>query len=216
MKISYAITVYNEEQEIQKLISLLNRNRIIDDQIIVMVDEKNATQKILDLVRMYYENAGNSYGDWIDSTTSHIFNNDYSEHKNRLNEFCSGEYIFQIDADELVSEYLLKNIHNIIDINPNIDLFFIPRINTVDGLTQEYITKWGWNVNEKGWINWPDFQGRLYKNKSEIKWQGKVHERIIGAEKHTYLPQREEYCLIHKKTIERQIKQNKFYEELKK
>ena len=34
----------------------------------------------------------------------------------------------------------------------------------------------GWNVNDKGWVNWPDYQWRIWKNKPKIKWKNKVHE----------------------------------------
>ena len=70
---------------------------------------------------------------------------------------------------------------------------------------------WRWKVNEKGWVNWPDFQTRIYKNSPEIKWVNKVHERINGHKQFAYIPMEEEWALYHPKTIERQEKQNKTY-----
>jgi len=87
-----------------------------------------------------------------------------------------------------------------------------PLANTVEGLTQEHIQKWGWSVNENGWVNYPDYQTRILKNIPEIKWINKVHERLVGAKNGSHLP--EEYNLIHPKTIERQEKQNQFYNTL--
>ena len=93
-------------------------------------------------------------------------------------------------------------------------MFFVPRVNTVEGLTDEHIKKWGWRVDEKGWVNWPDVQTRLYRRTSEIEWVGKVHERIKGYNTLTILPQQEEFALYHPKHIERQERQNAYYDTL--
>ena len=143
----------------------------------------------------------------------HRLNNDFAAHKNYLNSLCDGKYIFQIDADETVHPVLLDNLHELVEAN-NIDLFYVPRINIVHGLTGEDISRWGWRVNEKGHVMRPDYQSRLYRNTETIHWQGKVHERIIGFKSFTYLPDEDEYCLIHIKDIDRQRKQNEFYSTL--
>jgi hypothetical protein len=139
-------------------------------------------------------------------------NNDFASFKNNLKDNASGIFIFQIDADEIPSEDLMENIKDIIEYNKDVDLFFVPRINTVEGLTKEHIKKWKWQVNELGWVNFPDYQTRLYRRTSEIQWQGKVHERIVGYNTLSVLPQEERYCLYHHKQIERQEKQNAYYD----
>jgi hypothetical protein len=110
------------------------------------------------------------------------------------------------------SEYLVENLQFFLESNKEVDLFFVPRINTVEGLTPEHIKKWRWNLNEKGWVNFPDYQTRIYRRTSEIEWQGSVHERIVGYNTLSVLPQEEEYCLYHHKQIERQEKQNALYD----
>jgi hypothetical protein len=112
----------------------------------------------------------------------------------------------------MISEYMIKNLHEILEMNSNVDLIFVPRINTVNGITQEHVDKWGWRVNENGWINFPDSQGRIYRK--GMSWYGKVHERIIGGQKFSSLPLDEEYCIQHHKTIQRQEKQNNYYSSL--
>jgi hypothetical protein len=42
----------------------------------------------------------------------------------------------------------------------------------------------------------------------------KVHERIVGFESYTSLPAEEIYCIKHLKTIERQERQNSYYDTL--
>ena len=112
----------------------------------------------------------------------------------------------------IVAECLDRPLEDILETNIDKDLIVVPRINTVEGLTEAHIQKWGWNVNEKGWVNFPDYQTRLYRRTSEIEWSGKVHERIVGYNTLSVLPQEEEYCLYHHKQIERQEKQNDYYE----
>ena len=125
---------------------------------------------------------------------------------------CKGDYIFNLDADEIPHKQLIQNIKPILESNPTIDLYWVPRVNTVDGITQEHINKWGWQVNEKGWVNFPDYQGRIWRNRPNILWKNKVHEVLSGYKEHTYLPAEEQYSFYHPKTINRQEKQNLFYD----
>ena len=127
---------------------------------------------------------------------------------------CSGDYIFQIDADEYPNEHFIENLPSILEHNSAVELYAISRVNTVEGLTQEHIQKWGWNVDNNGWVNWPDFQTRIYKNIPDIKWKNKVHERLEGHKEFAYLPMEEEWSLYHPKTIDRQEKQNNYYSTL--
>ena len=139
---------------------------------------------------------------------------DYGAQKNYLTRMCSGDYIINIDADELPNKWLMKNIKSILASNPTIDLYWVPRVNTVEGLTQNHIQQWGWNVNEKGWVNFPDYQGRIWRNRPNIMWKNKVHEVLSGYKEHTYLPAEEQFSFYHPKTIDRQVKQNLFYESI--
>ena len=113
----------------------------------------------------------------------------------------------------MVDEYFIRLIPQVLEVN-KVDVVLVPRINTVSGLTQEHIQKWGWNINDKNHINFPDFQWRIYKNSSEICWENKVHEKLTGYKTISHLPQTEEWCLMHHKTIDRQEKQNNYYNTL--
>ena len=109
-------------------------------------------------------------------------------------------------------EELLQQLKQILEMNDGVDLVWIPRVNTIEGMEQHHIQKWGWRVTENGWVNYPDYQSRVFKNSNKIRWQNKVHERIFGAKTYAHLPPHEELSLYHPKTIDKQIKQNKFYE----
>jgi hypothetical protein len=209
INITYAVTVCNELEEITKLINFLHPRIKSEDEILIQYDEDSAT----DAVKQYLLIISQLHNTNI-RVISYPLNNDFASFKNNLKDNANGIFIFQIDADEIPSEYLIENLSDFIEYNKDVDLFFVPRVNTVEGLTPKHIKKWGWNVNEKGWINFPDYQTRIYRRTSEIQWTGKVHERIVGYNTLSVLPSEEEYCLYHPKEIERQEKQNAYYDTL--
>ena len=204
MKISYSILTHNETDSLSELIDFLVINKEEKDEIVILDDfsDKKETKKILDATVSIYD---------IKFEQRHLMK-DYASQKNHLKNMCTGDYIFNIDADELPNKELIKNIKEIIALNKEIDLFWIPRVNTVEGITQEHIQKWRWNVNEKGWVNFPDYQGRIWRNRPNIMWKNAVHEVLEGYKSHTYLPMEEQFCFYHHKHITKQEKQNKFYD----
>jgi glycosyltransferase involved in cell wall biosynthesis len=195
--ISYAITVCSEHIELDRLLNQLSSSIRDEDEIVVQMDI-TATDEVKAVVNKY--KLMNYF---------HPLNKDFATFKNNLKSLCTKDYIFQIDADEYLSEELLTYLPAILEDNSNVEMFSLPRINTVEDLTEQHIKQWGWRVDEKGWVNYPDYQNRILKNKPEIHWVNKVHEKIIGAMTTTELPPGLD--LIHPKTIDRQEKQNAFY-----
>ena len=208
MKISYAITVCNEFVEIQKLVNFLRENKRTQDEIVILFDQKNGDEEVANWLtkQSKYPN--------VQFWRGFEFDGDFSNWKNLLTTYCSGDYIFQIDADEMPDWYLINHLPEILKANPDNEVYLVPRVNTVEGLTQEHIQKWRWNVNENGWVNWPDYQWRIWKKKPEIKWKNKVHEVLDGHKTYSTLPAEPEFSLKHPKDIERQEKQNAYYDTL--
>lgn len=207
MKVSYAITVCNEFVEIQKLISLLLEHKRDQDEIVVLYDANNGDEEIEIFLRA---KSVNSEFSWHKG----IFEGHFADWKNKLTSYCTGDYIFQIDADEYPHKTLIEKIPEILEGNPDNDVYLVPRVNTVEGLTEQHIQKWGWRVSKSGWVNWPDFQWRIWKNKPEIKWVNKVHEKLDGFATYAPLPDMELLALYHPKDISRQEKQNAYYDTL--
>ena len=207
MRISYAITVCNEFVEIQRLISFLLQRKRIQDQIVVLYDEANGDPEIEQYLRTHSIN-----GEFV--WHKDAFNKHFAIWKNKLASHCSGDYIFQIDADELPTASLMENLPTILESNPDTDIYLVPRVNTVDGITAEHIKRWGWHMDINGFINWPDYQGRIYKNTPRIKWVRSVHECLDGHKTFAALPAQVEYSLEHHKTIAKQEKQNNLYNTL--
>tara|TARA_A100001201_G_scaffold140629_1_gene134103 strand:+ start:870 stop:1505 length:636 start_codon:yes stop_codon:yes gene_type:complete len=205
--ISYAITVCTEKKEIKKLVDFLLHKKRPQDEIVILYDQKNGDEDIATMLTKFNKLPNVQY--WRG-----FFEGHFADWKNKLKDYCKGDYIFQIDADELPNESLIDNLPAILESNPDNEVYLVPRVNTVKGLTKEHIQKWGWNVDNKGWVNWPDYQWRIWKNKPEIKWKNKVHEVLDGFKAYAPLPAMEALALYHPKEIERQEKQNAYYDTL--
>ena len=214
MKISYAIPVCNEHIELEKLLSFLVKHIDENDEIVVQCDKGNTTPEVYKVLNQADQSWQNNPTKPPIKVIEFPLNGHFSNFKNNLKEHCTGDWIFQIDADELPHESLITNLKELLKLNTNTEMLLVPRVNTIEGLTQEHINKWRWNVNEKGWVNWPDYQTRIIQNGPKIKWQNKVHEQIVGISTQGALPMEEEWCIYHPKHILRQEAQNNFYNTL--
>jgi glycosyltransferase involved in cell wall biosynthesis len=204
MKISYAITVCDELDEITRLLNFLQLNIRPEDEIVIQYDKGGATKGVKQYLKLMEKM--HNY-----KVVEFSLDKDFATFKNNLTQNCSGDYIFQIDADEIPHEALIEYLPQVLESNP-VDVVFVPRVNTVEGITQHHIFKWGWRVNEKGWVNFPDYQMRIYKKTDDVMWMNKVHEKITGYTTFSNFPAEEHWSLYHPKDIKRQEKQNKFYE----
>ena len=205
MRISYGLTVCDEHKEIKNLIGFIMDRKQHDDEIVVVYDQNRVTNEVMDVLKNY------------PSVNSYPFNfqQNFLENKNFLNSKCTGDYIFQLDADEVPNESLMTYLPSLLEANKGIDLLITPRKNLVEGLTQEHVNKWRWNVNEYGWVNWPDAQKRIYRNDPKIQWSGHiVHGMVSGYETYAKLPLDERFSITHNKTINRQEKQNDRYHKI--
>lgn len=213
MKLSYLITCKTEN--IRPLVERILKYKDKEDNIVILVDYNRALIPF-DLIKLLgLENFTNNGIYFV----SHNLDNDYGHHKNAGIAHCGNDtnFIFQIDADELPSETLLLNIKDIIAANPTKELFFIPRINDFQGVTETHAKQWGWKLtpsnecNGRNVVNFPDHQGRIFRRNPNIQWAGRLHERIQGHAEHAFLPTDQDLYLLHTKTIEKQIETNLRY-----
>ncbi len=165
MKISYSILTHNETDSLEKLLRFLVKWKQEEDEIVIL-DDFSDNQKTKELLDFYV-----SAHDIVFEQRNLL--GDYGGQKNHLKSMCSGDYSFNLDADE--------------------------------------VRYWGWNVNEEGWVNFPDWQGRLFKNRPNIKWEKPVHEMIAGFQTYAHLPTEKPFCIRHNKTIDKQEQQNQKY-----
>lgn len=202
--VSYGITVNDEAKELKKLLDILLPLIDGNDEVIVLQDVTNKNQEVTELLAHY---------DRIIKLEARL-DGDFATFKNRLIESAKCQYLFQIDADEYPTEHFIKTLKSYLKKEKSVEIFYVPRINTVEGITEEYVQQMGWNMNNEGYINFPDYQPRIIKNNKKILWKNKVHEVLYGNKNFTEIPAKYELSLVHKKNFEKQKKQNNFYETL--
>ena len=198
--ISYAITTHNEGENIKTLVGIILENIEEHDEIIIL-DDFSTDATTIDILSEY------------DFVTRHKFKNNFAEHKNFLNTLCSKDYIFQLDGDEKPTVQLINFIKALLRSRSDVDLCWIPRENKLDNLNLDYIHKLGWNIDGNLRINYPDYQGRVYKNEPNIKWHRPVHEIITGHKTQLVLPKNANVDIIHHRDMEHQVRSNNFYNE---
>jgi len=128
MKISYAITVKDELNEIQRLLSFLLEHKRGEDEIVVLYDNMGGSISVESYLRAW--NVEASKFRWH----AYPFDGHFARFKNHLTALCEGDYIINIDADELPTKTFIENIPTILEEN-DVDMIMVPRVNTVKGLT---------------------------------------------------------------------------------
>lgn len=251
VRITYAITVCNEHDELKLLLYKLKSYVRDEDQILIQPDASNMTDDVLNVIKQFINDIEGTQ--FTFSYCPIKLDGDFGAFKNAISEAAVGDWIFQIDADEYPSEKLLSVLPDILNDASDTDVILVPRINTVSGITQTHIDMWNWNVSSMHIapllvtsdirhigthglaflnshnlvadysddgviryympvINFPDYQWRLYRNIPTIHWKNKVHEVLTGFSSYSYLPAEYNWCLMHHKDIDRQTRQNSFYE----
>ena len=141
MGISISIICYNEEKKIRRCLESVKWA----DEIVIL--DSFSTDNTLNICREY---------------TGKIFQHKFDGHiqqKNRAIGHCSSEWIFCIDADEVVTDELRQSILSL-DLDKNdIRGYYSAR-------KVFYIGKW---INHGGW--YPDYKVRLI-NKNFARWGG--------------------------------------------
>ena len=209
MKISYGITVHNEADELNKLLEILIHNSQEEDEIIICDDYSDEDTQFV--IQSWTQQYGHNK---LIKVYQRKLDGNFSDQKNSVIENSTGDYVFHIDADEYPHEILLQQLPQILELNDGIDLIWIPRVNTIEGMLQKHIQKWGWRVSDKGWVNYPDYQARVFRRDESIRWTRPLHEYITGCETYSHLPPQEELSLYHHKTIDKQEQQNQLYEKI--
>lgn len=201
MRITYAICACDEHVELNSLLSFLSGIIDDEDEINVLVD----TGKVTDEVRFVIDKFKNQI-----VVNERKFCGNFSEHRNYHITKCTGDYILVLDADEMPQEKLIKDVKTF-----KSDILYIPRINIIPGCTGEWCDKMKFQLNHIGWINWPDYQGRFFKNNGVIRWDMGLHERLTGSDNIARLEANPNIALWHIKTVQKQEKQDVFYSNLK-
>lgn len=206
IKITYGLTVCDEADELERLLQFLRTHADAHDEILVLQDVTRPDPRVAAVLDRYRDGLVRRQG---------YLKGDFATFKNQLLDAASGEYLFQIDADEVPTESLLRNLKKTLAEHRKADCFAVPRVNVVAGITPELVAQWNWTLDAAGRINFPDYQLRLFRLGRGIRWKNKVHEELTGFGHCQYLPATDEtFCLIHRKDLDRQKRQNALYDSL--
>jgi glycosyltransferase involved in cell wall biosynthesis len=205
MKISYQILCKNEGKSLEKLINSLLENIDPDDEINICRDSTGKNPETKLIINKYSKVKNINI---FERKITHTIHNQ----KNWLTTKANGDYLFYLDADELLNPTLIQNLKVILKNNPNIDVYFLPRTNIVTGLKEEYRKSRGWKIDKEGRINWPDIQDRIFKNNGEIKYNEIPHGRLTNYKEYTILPLESVYAIHHEKTMEKQENDNEWHD----
>ena len=100
MKISYSMLVHNEDKTLEKLLKFLVKWKQPQDEIVILDDysDNEKTKQILD----FYVSAH----DIVFEQRNLL--GDFASQKNYLKNMGSGDYSFNLDADEMISLWMIK------------------------------------------------------------------------------------------------------------
>lgn len=203
MFLSYLVTSHNETTSLDKLLSKLVQNKK-DNHEIILLDDYSDNQTTLEIIQKYKESV---------VFHQHKLERNYGAHKNYGIEQCKGQWIFQLDGDECPTDLLLENIDIVLESNEANEVIWLPRMNFFIGVTQADANQWGWRLHD-GMVNFPDYQSRIYKNLSHIRYQRRLHEKVEGFKSYTFVPPQTDYAIIHEKSIEKQRQTNLNYNKM--
>lgn len=153
MTLSVCILTFNEEKNIRKTIENVLLIWLVKE---ILIIDSWSTDSTLEIWREYSSVRIISHP--LDS---------FAEQRNIWIQESTGSWILMIDADERLDNMLVEEIREILNKKPleeSKDLYFLPRKNF-------FMNTWILNA-------YPDFQWRFFKNNSEIRYSGSVHEQI--------------------------------------
>lgn len=167
-KLSVVINTLNEEKNLSNAISSIKS--LAEEIVVVDMKSEDKTQEIAEKAgaRVYeFKKVG-----YVEPA------------RNFAIEKATGDWIFILDADEIVPSSLAKKIREITKA-PKADYYRIPRKNIIFG-------KW---MKHSRW--WPDYNIRLFK-KGKVTWNEVIHSVPMTTGEGFDLPEREDFAIVHK------------------
>lgn len=159
-KITYSIQVRDEVRELSTLLDFLIKTIDYVDNIHVVVDTTHKNEKVQKVLDNFSKNI---------TVFERAFD---TSHENSVyhKEVATGDYVFALEADEIPQETLVKSIKRVITTTES-EIVLVPRVNICPNVTQEYLhNSEKFKMNQLGWLNWPDYQSRIYKRDDHITW----------------------------------------------
>jgi glycosyltransferase involved in cell wall biosynthesis len=246
IKVSFTILTHNEGPELKRILDQISTFKTLWDEVIIVDDYSTNEETIR--IHEWAKNDAVLQAKVIQRHTE----GDMVAQRNFANKQCKNEYIFSIDADELLESNLAKSFREILVINNDVEYFRLPRVNKVSGISITHVSNWHWGISSlpseieekpleqqsdeykliKAYnliisenngivkfytpiVNWPDMQGRIFKNSPDFYYlpvaPGSIHETIKGYKKYANFPLDKKFAILHYKEIQKQEQQNAWY-----
>lgn len=158
MTLSLVIIVKNGEKGIEGAIR--SASEIVDE--IVVVDS-GSTDRTVEIAKKYTK-----------KVFERPFKNDFSELRNFALSKATGDWILALDADEILSQEASKTIAA--------QFFHCPRNSICESLVNGYWFRRRWYYDDGRYLKhglfYPDYQLRLFRNRSEYRYIHRVHEEL--------------------------------------
>jgi glycosyltransferase involved in cell wall biosynthesis len=127
----------------------------------------------------------------------HALCDNFSMHRNSVKSVVpDGEWIVMLDADEMVMPGFVRGVQETICRFSNVDALYFQRYNTLYRDGESDVPR---QPSEGEKFN-DDFQGRGFKNRSEICYSGIVHEQL-GGFKLCMLLSGKPFTILHHKSV---------------
>lgn len=141
-------------------------------------------------------------------------NGDFAAQRNYLQSLCRGDFILMLDPDEIPAPGLLARLLTLCDTLEAQAMLAcaLPRLNILHEGTEPVDARTlSLSDADLACVD-PDYQTRLYRNVPALRWENRVHERLVGMDRLCRLPATLDYALLHVKARQRQARQNAFYD----
>ncbi len=219
LSVTYAVTVSTEAEELRRLLKQLSKNLDDEDRILIQVDQDNHSEEVIQVI--------NKFGSSIPANQYKVIyyplNKNFAAFKNNLLKNAGNNgFMFQLDADEILSFSLMQNLKYYLAQNQDVDLIMLPRANYYINMEedQDFQEMDKTHSDELGRFRYPDLQGRIIKlGNKKLRYNGELHEGILGAKKIVTMPhtgKNQSWDLIHIKTMKKQKISDKLYKEIEK
>ena len=167
MRVSAVVNTYNEEHNISRCLKSVDP--YVDE---IVVGDMHSVDKTVEMIRKF-----------TDKVWQHEYVGYVEPARNFAISKAEGDWIFLIDADEVLPNTLGEQLRKLTD-RSNHAFYRIPRRNFI----------FGKNLIHSGW--WPDYQIRFFK-KEAVSWNDEIHSIPFTHGNGTDLPAKTENALIH-------------------
>jgi tetratricopeptide (TPR) repeat protein len=109
----------------------------------------------------------------------HDWHDDFSAARNESLRHCRGDWIFVLDADEVVAQGDLQRLRELTETRKEVAYRFVTRNYGFNSELAGWVTCDASDPHARGCPGWhPSVKTRLFRNRPEIRFEGRIHELV--------------------------------------